>query len=144
MRLKRLSVKGFKSFSDKKELTFPNLVTAIVGPNGSGKSNITESLRFVLGEQSMKTLRSKRGSDLIFNGGTGGTSPSKASVEIVFENKDNFFDVGFDELIVERSVNKNGENEYNINGAQVRLKDVIELLAKDKYGSNRASYNFAR
>ena len=90
MRLKRLVVKGFKSFSDRKELTFPNSVTAVVGPNGSGKSNITESLRFVLGEQSMKTLRSKRGSDLIFNGGAGGMSHSNASVEIVFDNKDNF------------------------------------------------------
>ena len=91
MRLKSLTLKGFKSFSEKKDIIFNDKIVAVVGPNGSGKSNITESFRFVLGEQSMKILRSKKGENLIYHGHKNLSSHNNASVKIVFNNNDNLF-----------------------------------------------------
>jgi len=136
MYLKELELSGFKSFAKKTKLSFTSPITAIVGPNGSGKSNIAESFRFVLGEQSMKSMRSKRGEDLIFNGTEQATRSNKASVKLVFDNKNRFLDIDFDEVSIERTVHRDGVNEYSINGSSVRLKDVQELLSSAHIGAS--------
>lgn len=135
MHLKSLEISGFKSFAKRAELDFNTNVTAIVGPNGSGKSNVAESFRFVLGEQSIKSMRGKRGEDLIFNGSGDTPRMSKASVKIAFDNSKRFLDIDFDEVSVERCVHRDGNNEYWINSSPVRLKDIKELLSKANIGS---------
>lgn len=120
---------GFKSFAKKTELVFNVPITSVVGPNGSGKSNIAEAFRWVLGEQSMKSLRGKRGEDLIFNGSAGAPRQNHAYVTLVFDNSDKKFNVDFDEVAISRHVYRDGSNQYFINGSQVRLKDIIELLS---------------
>ena len=133
MYLKNIEISGFKSFSEKIDLTFNSNIVGIVGPNGSGKSNVVEAFRFVLGEQSLKTMRGKKGEDLIFH------SPSKkhsrASVKLNLYNKNNVFNVDFDEISVERVVYKDGTNEYLLNGTKVRHRDIIETLVKANIGS---------
>lgn len=135
MYLKSLELAGFKSFGKKTDFSFESKVTAIVGPNGSGKSNVAEGFRWVLGEQSLKSLRGKRGEDLIFNGGTGNARQNRAKVTVVFDNKDRSFNLDFDEVILSREVHRDGENVYSINGSAVRLKDVLELLGSVSLGS---------
>src|SRR3989338_291425 len=137
MLLKRLEMSGFKSFAKAATLEFPTKITSIVGPNGSGKSNIADAIRWVLGEQSMKHLRGKKGEDLIFAGGGSGSPSSpqiarlaKASVSLVFDNKQKIFEVDFEGLIMPRRVYRGGVNDYLLNNSQVRLKDIIELLSK--------------
>ncbi len=140
--LKGLEISGFKSFAKKTSLEFKSKITAIVGPNGSGKSNIAESFRFVLGEQSVKSMRGKRGEDLIWNGSTETPRSNRASVKLVFDNKgDNkagkkLFSLDFDDVSIERVVNRDGTNEYSINGSRVRLRDIMELLAEANIGSS--------
>lgn len=134
MYLKSLSIQGFKSFANKFDVHFDSPISSIVGPNGSGKSNIAEGFKFVLGEQSIKSLRGKKGADLIFNGGSGGKRVNRASVEVVFDNSDGILDIAYDEVVIERVVNRDGTNEYLINGSNVRLKDITELLAKANVG----------
>lgn len=148
--LKSLEVSGFKSFAKKTELNFKSQITAIVGPNGSGKSNVVESFRFVLGEQSMKSMRGKRGEDMIWNGSTDVSKSNRANVKIVLNNTSNLFSAlgsasinketksggDFEEVIIERTVNRDGTNEYHLNGSQVRLKDIIELLAQAHIGAS--------
>jgi len=135
MYLKELSINGFKSFAKKSELEFSAPITAIVGPNGSGKSNIAESFRFVLGEQSVKSLRGKRGEDLIWGGSEKIARGNRASVVVVFDNKSRTFALDFDEVKIERIVHRDGQNEYKLNDSSVRLKDVHELLANANIGS---------
>ena len=135
MLLKSLEINGFKSFAKKGHLDFNTAITSIVGPNGSGKSNVAESFRFVLGEQSMKSLRGKRGEDLIFNGSNDTARMNRASVKITFDNSSRFLDLDFDDVTIERIVHRDGSNEYKINGSSVRLKDVTELLSKANIGS---------
>lgn len=135
-RLKSLEINGFKSFAKKGSLTFTSPITSIVGPNGSGKSNVAESFRFVLGEQSIKSMRGKKGEDLIFNGGKDSARANRASVKVVFNNSNRMFNVDFDEVSIERTVHRDGVNEYFINGTSVRLKDVAELLAYANIGSS--------
>ena len=136
MYLKSLELIGFKSFSKKAGLQFTTPITGIVGPNGSGKSNVAEAFRFVLGEQSIKSLRGKRGEDLIWNGGDESVRANRASVKLVFDNSRRIFkDVDFDEVSVERIVHRDNVNEYLINNSQVRLKDVVELLAGAHIGA---------
>jgi len=145
MYLKSLEVTGFKSFAKKANLSFTSPITGIVGPNGSGKSNVAEAFKFVLGEQSIKSLRGKRGEDLIWNGGgdggPGGTSggaprANRASARLVFDNTRRIFpSIDFDEVSVERAVNRDNSNEYLLNGSQVRLKDIVELLAAAHIGA---------
>ncbi|MBU3668878.1 MAG: hypothetical protein FGM57_02840 [Candidatus Taylorbacteria bacterium] len=135
-RLKSLEINGFKSFAKKGGLVFNSPITAIVGPNGSGKSNVAESFRFVLGEQSIKSMRGKKGEDLIFNGGKDSARANRASVKVVFDNTNRMFNVDFDEVSIERIVHRDGVNEYYINGTSVRLKDVAELLAYANIGSS--------
>ena len=138
MYLKELTINGFKSFARKGELEFTTPITAIVGPNGSGKSNVAEAFRFVLGEQSIKSLRGKKGEDLIFNGSESISRANRASVAITLLNPSvngtRVFPLDFDEITVERVVNRDGTNEYSINGSKTRLKDVQELLASANIG----------
>ncbi|MEK9175412.1 MAG: AAA family ATPase [Patescibacteria group bacterium] len=144
MLLKRLEISGFKSFAKTSTLEFPVAISAIVGPNGSGKSNVADSIRWVLGEQSMKSLRGKKGEDLIFGGGGSGTPSSpqvsrmgKASVSLVFDNLHKIFPYEFDEVIISRRVYRDGANEYLLNNSQARLKDVVELLSKVGLGASQ-------
>src|SRR5476651_2581924 len=116
MYLKRLEINGFKSFAKKGELDFATPITAIVGPNGSGKSNIAEAFRFVLGEQSIKSMRGKKGEELIFNGASSGGRANRASVKLTFNNHNRALSVDFDEVLLERVVHRDGVNEYLVNG----------------------------
>jgi len=134
MHLKSIELSGFKSFARRSQLEFKSPVTAIVGPNGSGKSNVTEAFRFVLGEQSMKSLRSKKGEDLIWNGSPELARGNKASVKIVLDNRKRVMNLDFEEVEIERVVFRDGVNEYLLNGSQVRLRDILELLAPTNIG----------
>ena len=118
MRLKSIELSGFKSFAKKTALDFGTSITAIVGPNGSGKSNIAESFRFVLGEQSMKSMRGKRGEDLIWNGSTSSPRAGRAGVKLVFDNSDRALNLDFDEVSIERVVRRDGGNDYSLNGSR--------------------------
>jgi len=136
MRLKRIEITGFKSFARKTVLDFSAPITAIVGPNGSGKSNVAEAMRFVLGEQSIKSLRGKKGEDLIWNGSKTMGRTNHALVVIAFDNTDRIFDIDYDEVTIGRQVFRDGTNEYTINGTAVRLKDIVELLSAAHIGSS--------
>lgn len=136
MYLKSIELSGFKSFAKKNTFEFNTPISSIVGPNGSGKSNVAESFRFVLGEQSLKSMRGKRGEDLIWNGSTNEPRANRASVKVTFDNSRKIFDIDFDEVTLERVVHRDGLNEYLINGSQVRLKDVLELLQKAHIGAS--------
>ena len=146
MYLKSLELSGFKSFAKKAVLHFTSPITGIVGPNGSGKSNTAEAFRFVLGEQSIKSLRGKRGEDMIWNGGgdgpAGASRSNRASAKLTFDNSSlsrngerMFATIDFDEVTIERIVHRDNSNEYLLNGTQVRLKDIIELLATAHVGA---------
>lgn len=136
MRLKSIELNGFKSFAKKTALDFGTSITSIVGPNGSGKSNIAESFRFVLGEQSMKSMRGKRGEDLIWNGSSNTPRAGRAGVKLVFDNSDRALNLDFDEVSIERVVHRGGQNDYLLNGSQVRLRDVSELLSQANIGAS--------
>ncbi len=145
MTLKSLELIGFKSFGKKSVVNFTTPITSIVGPNGSGKSNIVEAIRFVLGEQSMKSLRGKGGVDLIFKGSKHLSASSRAQVLITFDNKDKIFSftnsglgvsLDYDEITIGREVFADGSNKYTINKTEVRLKDVVDLLASVNIGSS--------
>ena len=140
MSLKSLEISGFKSFAKKGELSFTSPIVAVVGPNGSGKSNVAESFRFVLGEQSIKSLRGKRTEDLIWNGSEMLPRQNRASVKLVFDNSPKngkrLLNMDFDEVSIERVIHRDSLSEYLINGTQVRLKDVIELLAGAHIGAS--------
>jgi len=135
VRLKNIELSGFKSFAKKTLLTFDAPITAIVGPNGSGKSNIAEAFRWVLGEQSLKILRGKRGEDLIFNGSGSAPRMSRASVTLTFDNSGRSLPLSFDEVSISREVHTDGASEYLLNRSKVRLKDIVELLASVGLGS---------
>ncbi|MFA6158463.1 MAG: AAA family ATPase [Candidatus Paceibacterota bacterium] len=140
MYLKSLELFGFKSFAKKSGLEFTAPVTAVVGPNGSGKSNVAEAFRFVLGEQSMKSMRGKRTEDLIFNGGDSQSRSNRASVRLVFDNQPHngtrLLNIDFDEVAIERVIHRDSLSEYFINGSAVRLRDIVELLAGAHIGSS--------
>lgn len=145
MTLKSIELIGFKSFGRKSSVSFTTPITAVVGPNGSGKSNIVESIRFVLGEQSMKSLRGKGGVDLIFKGSKALSSANHAKVTITFDNSKKIFSfsnsglgvsLDYDEVSISREVFTDGINKYSINDTEVRLKDVIDLLASVNIGSS--------
>jgi len=136
MLLKSLEINGFKSFAKKGLLEFSTPITSIVGPNGSGKSNVAEAFRFVLGEQSIKSLRGKKGEDLIFNGSAEGGRTNRAHVKLTFDNSSKFLPIDFDEVTLERVVHRDSVNEYLINGSQVRLKDIAELLSSAHIGTS--------
>lgn len=136
MRLKCLELTGFKSFARRSVFEFTTSMTGVVGPNGAGKSNIAEALRFVLGEQSMKSLRSKRGEDLIWNGSSSVPRLNRAQVTVTFDNTDRAFNLDYDEVEIQRIVWRDGTNQYLLNGSPVRLKDIFELLASVHIGAS--------
>src|SRR6185312_9603370 len=129
MFLKRLELSGFKSFADKTELEFVRGITAVIGPNGSGKSNISDGVRWVLGEQSHSLLRSKKTEDVIFAGGNGRAPGGFAEVTVTFDNATGWLPIEFAEVTVTRRALRSGENQFLINGRKVRLKDVHQLTA---------------
>ncbi len=130
MHLRSLELSGFKSFAKRTILQFKTPITAIVGPNGSGKSNVSEALRFVLGEQSVKSMRGKRTEDLIWNGADGAPRGNRAAVKIVFDNSHRLFNLDFTEVSVERVVYRDASSEYLLNGSPARLRDIHELLTQ--------------
>ncbi len=146
MRLKSLEINGFKSFAKKSNLEFESPIVSVVGPNGSGKSNVVEAFRFVLGEQSMKSMRGKAGLDLIFKGSKSLSKGNRATVTIYFDNSDKVFklsseggeniNLNYDTISISREVYSDGLNKYILNGGEVRLKDINNLLASVNIGSS--------
>lgn len=134
MLLKRLEMNGFKSFADKMVIDFVPGTTAIVGPNGSGKSNITEAIRWVLGEQSAKSLRGGRMGDVIFAGSDTRKPINFAEVSLVFENEDRFLPLDYSEVSVTRRIFRNGDSDYLINKQSCRLKDIVDLFMDSGLG----------
>ena len=138
MYLKRLEMQGFKSFADKTVFEFKNGITAVIGPNGSGKSNISDAIRWVLGEQSMKSLRGIKSEDIIFAGTQNRKSLGFAEVNMVIDNEDNTLPIAYSEVTVTRRIYRTGETGYYINRVPCRLKDIFELfmdtgIGKDGY-----------
>lgn len=128
MHLKELEIIGFKSFSDKIQLNMTKGINAIVGPNGSGKSNIADAIRWVIGEQSVKTLRGNKMEDVIFAGSDKKKASGFAEVTLVLDNSDRGIDMEFNDISIMRRMYRSGESEYYINKTQCRLKDIVEML----------------
>jgi chromosome segregation protein len=139
MFLERLEIQGFKSFANPIELVFNRDLTAVVGPNGSGKSNIADAVRWVLGEQSTKNLRSKKSEDIIFAGSDKKHRLGFAQVDMYLNNQDKQADIDFDQIVITRRVERNGDSSYLLNGSKVRLIDVQLLLAKSNFGQKTYS-----
>jgi chromosome segregation protein len=129
-RLKALELHGYKTFASRFQFEFPGNVTAVVGPNGSGKSNISDSLRWVLGEQSYSLLRGRKTEDMIFSGSDQRPRAGMASATITFDNQDGWLPIDFTEVSISRRAYRDGANDYFLNGQKVRLKDISELLAQ--------------
>ena len=138
MRLTRLELAGFKSFAGTVELPFEAGVTAIVGPNGCGKSNISDAVRWVLGEQSPRLLRGGKMEDVIFQGSTGRRPLNVAEVSLVFDNSDGTLPVAYQEVVVTRRLSRSGQSEYLLNRSPVRLRDVQDLLRGTGLGADAA------
>ncbi len=139
MHLKSFRAYGFKSFADKTELSFDKGVTAVVGPNGSGKSNISDAIRWVLGEQSAKYLRGSRMEDVIFSGSKQRRALGVAEVTLNFDNSDGILPLEFDEVSLTRKLYRSGESEYSINKKTCRLKDIVDLMADTGLGKGSMS-----
>ncbi len=129
-RLKSLELIGYKTFASKTSFEFPGRITAIVGPNGSGKSNISDSIRWVLGEQSFRLLRGRKTEDMIFAGSQTRARAGMASSSITFDNEDGWLPIDYSEVSITRRAYRDGQNEYLLNGQKVRLKEIQELLAQ--------------
>ena len=135
MYLKEIKATGFKSFADKININLDNKITCIVGPNGSGKSNIVDAVKWVMGEQSVKTLRGSNSmTDVIFQGSDSRHAQNIAMVTLIFDNSDSYLKVPYEEISVSRKVYKSGENEYFINNEQCRLKDIQDLFLDSGIG----------
>ena len=128
MYLKKMEIKGFKSFPDKTEILFPQGLISVVGPNGSGKSNILDAIRWVLGEQSMKSLRGEKLEDVIFSGTEKRKEMNHCEVSLLIDNKDKMIDIDYSEINIKRKAFKSGESQFFINNKSCRLKDIKELL----------------
>ena len=140
MYLKKICAHGFKSFADNIAIEIKNGITGIVGPNGSGKSNVVDAIRWVLGEQSLKSLRGGDNmTDVIFNGSETRSAATRASVSLTFDNTDHYLNSEFNEIEIKRILYKSGENEYFINNSKVRLKDILELFIDS--GASSKSFN---
>ncbi len=146
MYLEKLEIQGFKSFANKNTLVFPGMVnegrrglTAVVGPNGSGKSNIADAVRWALGEQSMKTLRAKKGEDVIFSGSDKKGKLGMAEVSLYLNNEDRTVPIDYSQVVLTRRLYRTGESDYLLNNSRVRLADMQMLLAKAKFGQKTYS-----
>ena len=140
MYLKGIVTSGFKSFADKLDIKLDDKITCIVGPNGSGKSNVVDAVRWVLGEQSVKSLRGEGSmSDVIFSGSKSRSPLNVASVELIFDNTDHYLNVPYTEISIKRRVYRSGENEYYLNNEKCRLKDITNLLLDT--GMGKESFN---
>lgn len=139
MQLKKLVLKGFKSFAEKTVVEFDSGVTAVVGPNGSGKSNIIEAIRWVMGEQSAKNLRGGRMHDVIFSGTNARKPINIAEVTLVLDNKDGFLPVDFEEVSVTRRITRSGDSDYLMNTQPCRLKDIVDLFMDSGLGKESFS-----
>jgi chromosome segregation protein len=139
MRLKSLTLKGFKSFPDRTRLDFGPGVSVVVGPNGSGKSNVTDAVLWAMGEQSPLAVRGQSMQDVIFGGGRGVQARNAAEVEIVLDNADGTVDLPVSEISIVRHLDRSGEGEYRLNGARCRLVDVIEVLSDTGLGKETHS-----
>ena len=128
MNFEKVEIYGFKSFADKAEIKFGNGITGIVGPNGCGKSNVADAIRWVLGEQSAKSLRGSSMQDVIFSGTQGRKSLSYCEVSLYFDNSSRMFSIDYNEVIITRKLFRSGESEYYINKQPARLRDIVELL----------------
>ncbi len=137
LRIKRVQIKGFKTFAHPAELVFDQGMTAIVGPNGCGKSNVADAVRWCLGEQSFGLLRSRKTVDVIFSGSDRRSRLGMASVSLVLDNSDGELNIDFSEVEITRRAYRDGDNEYLLNGQRVRLQDITQLLAPSGLG-NRA------
>jgi chromosome segregation protein len=138
MRLKRLTLHGFKTFADRTEISFADGVTSIVGPNGSGKSNVVDSILWVLGEQKASSLRATKASDVIFAGSSRRKPMGMAEVSLTVDNEDRFLPLDFSEVTVTRRIYRSGEGEYLLNKVPCRLKDITELFLDT--GVGRGAY----
>ncbi len=134
MYLKQLELNGFKSFAESTRLKFSQGITAIVGPNGSGKSNVADAIRWILGEQSMKNIRSQSSKDLIFSGSKTRNKLGKASVSLCFDNSGGAIPLDYTEIVISRSIFRDGTSEYFINKNTTKLIDLVEILAKANIG----------
>ena len=139
MHLKSFTTYGFKSFADKTELEFTQGITAIVGPNGSGKSNISDAIRWVLGEQSAKYLRGSKMEDVIFSGSGKRRALGVAEVTLNFDNSDHSLPLDFEEVSLTRRLFRSGDSEYAINKKSCRLKDILDLMADTGLGKGSMS-----
>src|SRR2546425_6913600 len=144
MKLSRLELSGFKSFAGLAELPFDAGVTAIVGPNGCGKSNISDAVRWVLGEQSPRLLRGGKMEDVIFQGSTGRRPVNVAEVSLVFDNGDGSLPLAYQEVVVTRRLARSGQSEYLLNRQPVRLRDIQDLLRGTGLGADAAVVMEAR
>ena len=139
MQLSKLEIKGFKSFGDKVTINFDEGITGIVGPNGCGKSNIVDSIRWVLGEQSSKTLRSEKMENVIFNGTKKRKPTQLAEVSLTFNNTKNLLPTEYSHVTLTRRYYRSGESEYLLNGVVCRLKDITNLFLDTGIASNSYS-----
>ena len=139
MQLTKLEIKGFKSFGDKVTINFNKGVTAIVGPNGCGKSNVVDSIRWVLGEQSTRMLRSEKMENIIFNGTKGRKAANLAEVSLTFDNTKNVLPTEFATVTITRKLYRAGESEYWMNDVQCRLKDITDLFLDTGIGADSYS-----
>ena len=140
MYLKKIIAQGFKSFADKITIDLENNITGIVGPNGSGKSNVVDAIRWVLGEQSVKSLRGDGNmTDVIFQGSKSRSASNVASVTLIFDNTDHYINLNFSEIAIKRRVYRDGTNEYYLNNEQCRLKDITNILLDS--GMAKESFN---
>jgi len=139
VQLKRLEAYGFKSFADRIVVEFDRGITAVVGPNGSGKSNITDAVRWVLGEQNIRMLRGLRSEDIIFAGSSARRALSVAEVVLVFDNRDKSLPIDYEEVVVKRRLYRSGESEIYLNDARCRIKDIYSLFADTGIGHDGMS-----
>ncbi len=129
IRLKRLEMQGFKSFATRTVFDLSPGITAVIGPNGSGKSNLSEAVRWVLGEQSNLALRGRKGEDVIFAGGSGRAALGMAEVALTLDNSDGELPLEFSEVTIARRIFRDGDTHYLINGGRVRLRDLLQVTA---------------